>query len=278
MKTLMITVLALPLVMQGQMKLKHTDTVQRTFPAPATVGVDNVFGSIHVVGYNGQQVELTAVRTDEADTQELLDRAAREISLKSEVRDGELEIYPDGPFRDRDSHSPFEQRRRQEPGYKFTYEITIRVPYAMNLDLRNVNKGGITVEDVHGHFQVNEVNGPVEMKGMGGEGDVRSVNGTVKVGFNSNPTGACHFKTVNGAVDVELKAGLAADLEYKTLHGGIYTDFDLTGAPMAVAGKAEQQNGKFVYRSHGFSTSRVGTGGPLLSFETINGEIRIHKK
>ncbi len=86
MKTLLITMIAFPLAMQGQLKLKHTDTVQRTFPAPATVGVDNVFGSIHVVGYNGQQVELTAVRTDEADTQELLDRAAREINtLKSEV-------------------------------------------------------------------------------------------------------------------------------------------------------------------------------------------------
>jgi hypothetical protein len=276
MKTLFLSMALLPLVATAQMKLKHTDTVQRTFPAPKTVGVDNVFGSIHVIGYNGQQVQLTAVRTDEADTQEMLDRAAKEITLKSEEKDGELQIYPDGPFRD--SHSPFERRRYHEPEYRFSFEITVRVPYAMNLDLRNVNKGGITVEGVHGHFDVGEVNGSVTMKDMGGEGDVHSVNGPVQVGFSSNPTGACKFRTVNGAVDVELKPGLSADLEYKTLHGGIYTDFDLSGAPNTVAGKVEQQNGKFVYRSHGFSTSRVGGGGPILSFETINGEIRIHKK
>jgi hypothetical protein len=276
MKTLLISLSLLPLCLSAQMKLKHSDTIQRTFPVPKTVGVDNIFGSIHVIGYNGQQVQLTAIRTDEADTQELLDRAAREITLKTEEKDGELQIYPDGPFRE--SHSPFDRSDYHKPGYRFTFEITVKVPSTVDLDLRNVNKGGIQVEDVHGHFQVHEVNGPVEMQGMGGNGEVRSVNGALRVGFSQNPSGPCTFKTVNGAVEVDLKPGLSADLEYKTLHGGIYTDFDLTGSPTQVAGTAEQQNGRFVYRSHGFSRSRIGSGGPLLSFETINGEIRILKK
>jgi hypothetical protein len=276
MKTLVISLSLLPFCLNGQTPLKHSETIQRAFPAPKTVGIDNIFGSIHVVGYSGQQVELTAVRTDEADTQELLDRAAREITLKSEEKDGELQIYPDGPFRE--SHSPFDRSYNHKPGYRFSFEITVKVPNSMNLDLRNVNNGGIVVEDVHGHFEVHEVNGPVEMKNMGGDGQVHSVNGALHVSFSQNPSGPCTFKTVNGAVEVDLKAGLSADLEYKTLHGGIYTDFELTGAPTPVAGTAERQNGRFVYRSHGFSRSRVGSGGPLLSFETINGEIRILKK
>jgi hypothetical protein len=276
MKTLLITLSLAALTLNAQTKLKHSDTIQRTFPAPKTVGVDNIFGSIHVIGYNGQQVQLTAVRTDEADTQELLDRAAREVTLKTEEKDGELQIYPDGPFRQ--SHSPFEHRNDHEPWYRTTFEITVKVPNSMNLDLRNVNTGGIQVEDVHGHFEVSEVNGSVDMKGMSGDGHVRSVNGPLHVSFNQNPTGPCSFKTVNGAVEVTLKAGLSADLEYKTLHGGIFTDFELSGAATPVSGTAERKNGKFVYRSHGFSRSRVGSGGPLLSFETINGEVRILKR
>ena len=274
MKKLLITLSLFPLCVYGQ--LKHSDTIQRTFPAPKTVGVDNITGSIHVVGYNGQQVELTAIRTTEADTQELLDRAAREITLKTEEKDGELQIYPDGPFRE--SHSPFDRSYHGHPDYHFSFEITVKVPTSMNLDLRNINKGGIQVENVQGHFEVHEVNGPVEMSGMGGQGNVNSVNGALRVGFSQNPSGPCKFRTVNGAVEVDLKPGLSADLEYKTLHGGIYTDFDLTGAPTPVSGTTERQNGKFVYRSHGSSRSRVGSGGPLLSFETINGEIRILKK
>jgi hypothetical protein len=47
---------------------------------------------------------------------------------------------------------------------------------------------------------------------------------------------------------------------------------------VSVTGTAEQKNGKFVYRSHGNSQARIGSGGPLLSFETVNGEIRIRRQ
>ena len=150
----------------------------------------------------------------------------------------------------------------------------------MNLDLRNVNKGGITVEDVHGHFDVHEVNGPVEMKGMAGSGDVQSVNGGVHVAFSQNPSGPCTFKTVNGAVEVDLKPGLSADLQYKTLHGGIFTDFDLS-ADTPIAGRRHGRARRTESSSTavmGTSKARVGNGGPLLSFETVNGEIRIRRK
>lgn len=270
---------SLPAASIAQTRPSRSETIQHTFSAPKTVGVDNVSGSIHVIGYNGQQVELTAVKTIDADTQDLVDRGVREMTLKTEEVDGELQIYPDGPFRESQSHSPFDHSHwDHHPGYHFNFEITVKVPMSMNLDLRNVNKGGITVEDVRGHFEIREVNGPVEMKGIGGDGDVTSVNGALHVGFAQNPTGPCKFRTVNGSVEVTLQPGLSADLEYKTFHGGIFTDFDLTGSPSAVSGTAESKNGHYVYRSHGFSRSRVGSGGPQLSFETLNGDIRILKK
>ena len=266
------------LAQKSELKLKHSDTVQRTFSAPKVLDVDNISGSVHIIGYNGQQVQLTAVRTDEADTQDMLDKAAREVTLKTEEKDGELMIYPDGPFRDR--YPPFRGSHDHDgnPGYRFTFELTIKVPASLNLNVRNVNRGGITIEDVQGHFDVQGVNGGVDMKGIGGDGQIRSVNGTVHVAFRGNPTGPCTFKTVNGAVEVSFPPGLAADLQYKTLHGGIYTDFDLNATPTAVTAQAEQKNGRFVYRSHGYSSGRVGQGGPLLSFETVNGEVRILKK
>lgn len=275
------SLLLAPLVLSGQkteMALKHSETIQRTFAVPKVLDVDNISGSVHVTGYNGSEVQFTAVRTNEADTQELLDKAAREVTLKTEEKDGELMIYPDGPFRDR--YPPFRGTHDHDgnPGYRFTFEMTIKVPMAQNLNIRNVNRGGITIEDVRGHFDIQGVNGGVDMKGIAGEGQVRSVNGQVHVTFSQNPTGPCTFKTVNGAVEVSFLPGLSADLQYKTLHGGIYTDFELNGMPAAVATKAEEKNGRFVYRSHGYSSGRVGPGGPLLSFETINGEIRILKK
>jgi hypothetical protein len=278
MKTLIIVLSLLPAGLMAQEKRQNKETIQRTFPAPKSLGVANISGSVHVIGYTGQQIQLTAVRTVEADTQDLVDKGVKEITLITEEKDGMLQIYPDGPFRESRSHSPFEHSDYHNPGYHFSFEITVRVPNAMDLDLRNINKGGITVEDVHGHFKVHEVNGPVEMKGIGGEGDVGSVNGAVHVAFNQNPTGPCKFRTVNGKVEVDLKPGLSADLEYKTLHGGVYTDFDLNASPSPVSGTTERKDGRFVYRSHGYSRGRVGAGGPLLSFETVNGEVQILRK
>lgn len=258
--------------------LTHTETINKTFAAPHVLDVDNISGSVHVTAYSGNQVELTAVRTDEADTQDALAQAAREVSLKTEEKNGELMIYVDGPFRDRNPpfrgfHSDY-----HNPPYKFHFDFTLRVPQSLDLNVRNVNHGGIAIEGVHGHFSVQEVNGRVDMKDVAGEGQVHSVNGPLHVEFSQNPTGPWKFRTVNGEIEARLLPSLSADLEYKTMHGGIYTDFELTGAPVRPAGQTDSRNGRFVYRSRGMSNGRVGSGGPLLSFETVNGEIRILKK
>jgi len=276
MKTTLL--LVLPLCLGAQTRLTHNETIQRSFPATKSVGVANISGSIHVTGYNGNEVQMTAVRTDQAETQDALARAAREVKLVAEVKDGQLQIYPDGPFREDQHHNPFDRNSFHDKGYHFDFDITLKVPTSTDLDLRNVNKGEITVQDVHGHFDVKHVNGPIDLKGMAGSGDVSSVNGGVHVAFSQNPAGPCRFKTVNGAIDVELRSGANADLEYKTVHGGIYTDFDLAGTVAPVSGAAENKNGKFVYRSHGLSRARIGAGGPLLTFETVNGEIRIRRR
>ena len=273
-----LMILLLSLCLAAQNSLKHSETLQRTFPAPKIVDVDNISGSVHVIGYNGSEVQLTAVRTDQADTQEQLDRAAREITLKTEEKDGELMIYPDGPFRDRYPVFRGSHDRDGSTGYRFDFEITLKVPASVSLNVRNVNRGGIVIEDTRGRFDIRGVNGGIEMKGIAGEGEGRTVNGPIHASFTQNPSGACTFKTVNGEIEVALQPGLSANLEYKTLHGGIFTDFDLTTAPANVAATAEKRNGRFVYRSHGFSSGRAGSGGPLLSFETLNGEIRILKK
>jgi hypothetical protein len=40
----------------------------------------------------------------------------------------------------------------------------------------------------------------------------------------------------------------------------------------------EQQDGKFVYKSHQFYGVRVGHGGPELKFDAFNGDIRIRNR
>lgn len=271
MKKTILFCFAVASILSGAEGLKHTETVQRTFRAAKVLDVDNIWGATHVIGYSGQQIQMTAVRTDEAESQEALSRAAREVSLKTDERDGELNIYPDGPFRGSSHHS-----HETHPGYHVSFDITVRVPASTTLKLGNV-QGGIDVQGVTGEFDVHAVNGPVELKEIGGFGRVGTVNGKLQVAFTRNPTQPCTFKTVNGPIEVQLHSGLNADLRFKALNGGIFTDFETTSVA-GVAGTTERRDGKFVYRSRGTSSTRIGNGGPVLSFETVNGAIRILKK
>lgn len=75
-------------------------------------------------------------------------------------------------------------------------------------------------------------------------------------------------------IEVAFQKNLSADLRYKTFNGGVYTDFPITSLP-AAAGTAERRNGKFVYKSNGYSGARVGNGGPEIQFDGFNGNIRI---
>jgi hypothetical protein len=70
----------------------------------------------------------------------------------------------------------------------------------------------------------------------------------------------------------------AADLRMKTFNGGLYTDFDVQTLPTTALVKAERRDGMYVYRSTGFTTVRAGSGGPELTLDTLNGDVRVLKR
>jgi DUF4097 and DUF4098 domain-containing protein YvlB len=115
------------------------------------------------------------------------------------------------------------------------------------------------------------------MKDVEGSGSVSTVNGGVKVAFASNPKAATSFHSVNGTLDVTFRGGLNADVHMKTMNGGMYTDFPVTTLPIAST-QPEQRNGKFVWRSNRMTGVRIGSGGPELSFETLNGSVLIKNR
>jgi hypothetical protein len=63
----------------------------------------------------------------------------------------------------------------------------------------------------------------------------------------------------------------------KTFNGGLYTDFDVQPLPGVMTPAAERRNGKFMYRANEFTRVRVGSGGPQITFETLNGNVRARR-
>ena len=114
------------------------------------------------------------------------------------------------------------------------------------------------------------------MEDVAGAGSVRTLNGKVRVAYSRNPAKASDFRTLNGTLDIFFQNPLNADLSFKRLNGGIYTDFELTTLPEK--GSSASEGGRWIYRSNGHISGRTGSGGPELSFETLNGSIRLHTR
>jgi hypothetical protein len=60
------------------------------------------------------------------------------------------------------------------------------------------------------------------------------------------------------------------------MNGGLFTDFDVQPlAAMPASVERTRRNGRFVYRSDQAASLRIGRGGPLLTLESLNGDVRV---
>ncbi len=257
--------------------VREQETMEKTLTlsgAPGRLVIENLQGYVHATGSSGSSVHITAHKVIRAETDADLAGAKREVKLDISEKPGQVSVYYDAPWRCRGEGYPCTKEVRRF--YEVTYDIDVQVPRDARTALSTVNGGDVQVDGLNGNFEVSNVNGAIRMNAIGGSGDAHTVNGAVAVHFAKNPTGACSFKSVNGALDAFFPTDLSADLVFKTLNGGIYSDFDVAGRATAEV-QSERRDGKYVYHSNRMSGARAGTGGPELSFMTLNGNIRLHR-
>jgi hypothetical protein len=259
-------------------RLEEKDTVRRTFDLSSGSGgkkllVDNVSGYVHVSGYGGSQVQVVAAKRLLADNNEAMTEAKRDVKLDLSQQGNYARVYVDGPFRTNNGNN---YRGDDYYGYRVIFDIDVQVPYDTEVVLKTMNHGDIVVKQTTGDYDIHGLNGGIEMEDVAGSGTVNTLNGGVKVTYSKNPTKPTSFRTLNGSLDIWCQPGLNADLSFERLNGAIYSDFDVTSRPVTVAGSTS--GGKFVYSSGGKMNGRTGSGGPELSFHTLNGTIRLHSK
>lgn len=272
-----IALLAAPLAAFGQ-EVEDKETIRRSFPVAAGVTpevlVDNLNGFIHVMARPGRTVEVTAERLVTGRSQDRLEDARREVKLDADQRGNMVRLYVDGPFRVQDG---INWRGDRYYGYKVRYDFTITVPAEAQVILKSVNQGDVRLEGTLGDFDLQMVNGPMTLVEVGGAGTAHTVNGAVKASWVKVPPRTVSLRTINGDIDVTAPANLGADLWLKSFRKDAYTDFALTSTPLPPL-QGEQKDGHFVYRGHQYSRYRVGSGGPEMKLDTMNGTIRLMKR
>jgi len=266
MKRRAIIFLLLPLALGAQQRhrghsswsFEDHESLRRSFTG-RKLTLDNISGYVHVTGGSGSTVEVSVAKHIEAESNADLLRAKQEVSLDMSQQGDTVRLYVDGPFRQRGDHG--------NRHYEVYFDYDIQVPSNIELDLKTINAGDIVVKGTNGDFNIHGLNGGIEMDQVSGSGTVHTLNGSVKVSFTRNRTKATSFHSLNGSIEVHFQPGLNADLKYSTLNGGVYSDFDVT-----VAGDL----GRPVSRRN--MQARVGSGGLPLSFDTLNGSIKLYTK
>ena len=234
-------------------------------------------GSVQVLAYQGREVQIEARKTMRAQDDAAMRDAQQEVTLETHeegptvdvvVREGGRTACGEpGNYRSR----AWWDRRR----YEVTVDLTIQLPAETRIRLCTVNSPDVRVQGTSGDFDVQNVNGRIALENVRGSGRASTVNGRVEATFAQAPQSDSLFKTVNGDISVTLPQDASASLRLKTLHGGLFTDFDVVAQPLQNTPAREPRNGKYVYRSNGFTSVRIGKGGPELTFDTLNGDVRV---
>ncbi|QEC75389.1 DUF4097 family beta strand repeat-containing protein [Mucilaginibacter ginsenosidivorax] len=243
-----------------------------------TVAVYNIWGTIKVEGYSGDKVLMEIDETIKGKTQADVDIAKKEVKLGFDQKADSVIAYTAEPYDTR----PHTWNRNDE-GHRRDYTVhldyTIKVPFNASLAVSTVNDGHITVKDVYGSLKVNNVNGSLEIINAKGTTIAHTVNGPVTVNYLAVPPGESSYHTINGQMNITYPANLSADLTFKSMNGQFFTDFpDAQVMPSKVVKTEAKSGAGTTYKLSSNSDVRIGSGGKLFKFETLNGNIYIKKQ
>jgi hypothetical protein len=245
----------------------------------STLFIYNISGFIKVEGYSGNKVLLEMDKTITADDAKTLEAGKKEFRLAFDQRSDTIMAYIAEPYDSRPHRSWNYNEDREEIGYQYNVDFTVKVPFGMNLHISTVNDGIISVNNVSGTLHVNNVNEEISIKNARGTTFAHTVNGDVSVNYLTNPPDESSYYTINGNIHVSYQPDLSADLQFKSMHGDFYTDFsEAELLPASVTKVLEKKGNGILYKLNATTAVRFGKGGKTFKFETLNGNVYIKKQ
>jgi DUF4097 and DUF4098 domain-containing protein YvlB len=254
-----------------------------------TLMIFNINGDVKVEGYTGDKVIVEVNRRITGKTETRLQQGKDEIQLGVLDRADTILLYIKGcnDFGRLADKRDGRHRRRNGWGYNWSdcrngngsceklydYEMdfTIKVPTGINLAASTINNGDVEVANVTGSLLVDNINGNIRLKNISGGTNASTINGDVDLDYSGNPSSDSRYYTLNGDINANFRKGLTAQLTFKSFNGEFYSSIqDIS--PMAVVVEKYNKGEGIQYRVNG-NRYKVRQGGPLLDFETFNGDV-----
>ena len=231
-----------------------TEEFHQSYPLTLTgrVNISNINGDVHISAWDRNEVKIDAVKR--AYSRERLSEATIEVTNSADS----VSIKTKYPER----NQTFDSRTRENNPASVEYTLT--VPRGARIEGVALVNGSLDIEGVQGEVRASLVNGRVKANDLSGEVNLSSVNGAIEV----NAAGLAESKgvslnAVNGAIVLNVPSGANAHVRATTVHGQISNDFGLT-----------VEEGQYVGRN---LTGQIGSGGPRIRLNNVNGSIAIKR-
>ena len=252
----------------------------RTDGRQKTIIIDNIFGEIHVTGNTSNAITYNVLKKVEGETASDLQKGWNEVQLKVIDRNDSIIFYLDAPYMCskwngcRENGSWF----RNKDDYDFVFDFELKIPENANLDVQTVNLGDISITGISGKISAHNVNGHVLIKEASLVESANTVNGDVDIYFANNPSLDGSFKTINGSINLYCTQQMNARVKAKSMNGSLYTAFDYVTSKPQLTKSIKSRGESTVYKLDESFGIEIGQNGPLLSFETLNGNIYLKRQ
>ena len=247
MKTLLCLAVALALAPAARAAV--TENFAHTYPlaADGTIHLDNVNGDIDIVAWDKAEVSV------EAEKKGRTDEDLKRVTLEIDSSSAKLSIKTKYAKKD----GWFSGNVNASVRYK------LMVPAGVRLQKIDSVNSDITVTGVRGAVDLDTVNGSITATGLAADARLDSVNGSLRAEFTSLAgVSKVRLDSVNGRASVTLPKGASARIDADSVNGRISVDQQIR------LGKA---------RHHSLA-GEIGSGGPIISLETVNGSIAVKEK
>lgn len=240
--------------------------------------VYNVEGSIHVEGYHGDTVQISAKKKVKGNNQRQLEHGKTEIGVKTATKGNIIYVYLDSPYTEFNVDTGRFSHEGSWTGnhYHYTLDYTIKIPKQTSVELSTINRGDIFVKNVDAKdLTVKNINGGITMEHVAGKTYVNALNRDIAISYSKNPPEDSVFKSLNGDITLQVQKGLNADVSFKTLNGDIYTNFETKSINNGA--NLNKKGGKrgTKYKIDKNTEFQIGNGGIRMDFDLLNGDVTI---
>lgn len=235
----------------GPLTGKAVEEWTKSYPlAPGgEVRVINTNGKVEIEGVDSSTVEVYAVKTARAVSDEGARQLLPRIVIKEDIKPDQVTVET-------------ERLGGIMIGVSFDVQYRVKAPRNAVVTARSTN-GQVTLKGLTGKVSAHTTNGGVQATELAGAVEARSTNGLVAVDLAAIGSGKILLSTTNGGVRLTLPDDAKANVSASWTNGG----FNATGIKLDIT----DENRRHL-------EGKINGGGTSIELRSTNGGIRVRSR